>query len=99
MSDFLIDHTRDHLMAAAECAAFAETGDLRIRITATREGVLVGACLGGVHKTWINDICSWRKVANQEDNPLLPMIEGVIFRAKRQAALVAGGESPQECAP
>lgn len=95
MTDYLIDHTRAHLVAAAEHAAYKEEGDLRIQILATRDGPMVRACLGGAYKTWISDGCRWEKLATDAVNPLIPMVDGVIFRAKRQAAVVSGGESQQ----
>lgn len=96
MNAYLIDHTRDHLVAAAEHASYKEVGDLRIQILATRDTVMVRACLGGVHKTWISDSCHWEKLAREAVNPLIAIIDGVLFRAERQAALVSGRESGQQ---
>lgn len=91
MNQYLIDNTREYLVGAAEHALQKEVGDLRVQILALPACVQIRACMGGIFKTWLSDTIDWEKLARAKENPLIGLIDGILFRLERQAVAVAGG--------
>lgn len=91
--EYFVDNTLRHLTTAAEYAVQKEQGDLSIQILVQRDGVMVRACTGGIIKTWMTDECSWEKLATEHHNPLVRMIDGLLFRADRHCLKVAGSSA------
>lgn len=95
----LIDYTAAHLQDAAAHAENLRSGDLMIQILATTDGVQIRACAGGVRRTWLAaDMCPWDELATEKDNPLIPRMQGVLFRLQRECpelTIVQRGESSQ----
>ena len=89
----LIDHTAEHLREASAHAEARRFGDMSVQILALPDTVMVRACAGGVHKTWLTDSCGWEVVATETANPVIPLIDGVLFRLERQCQLVRPTES------
>lgn len=79
------DNTADYLREAARACNLRRTGDMRLEVVARDSLVCIRGCLGGKFSTWDEEGEPWEMVAAAKLNPLIPLIDRVLFRLERHA--------------
>lgn len=85
MSRYLVDHTGDYLQEAARACNLRRSGDMRLEVVARESMAAIRGCLGGKYSTWDEEGVEWPVVATATANPLVPLIDRVLFRLERHA--------------